>query len=281
MASAEVAKQHGNALFAEADYTGAIREYSNAIVRDPSVAVYFSNRALAHKHLGNWREVRDDAEKALALDPKLVKGKFLLGLALLQLRKRLDDSVDLLNQALSQAVLDPSPSVGHMVTDIRLALGEARQKRAEMRHAQRIAQRNALAEYLYGLMDKDREERTRGALAVTSLSETDKVAELDSIAEDTDMKKAMLTEMLLQLEERQDDLEPPTHLCDAVTFELLQDPVITPGGLTYERNVLLTHMKRNGSFDPTTRKPLKATDLVPNLALRDAVDEWLKKGYRI
>lgn len=36
----------------------------------------------------------------------------------------------------------------------------------------------------------------------------------------------------------------PDHLCCPITMDILRDPVITPAGITYERSVLLQHLKR-------------------------------------
>lgn len=33
----------------------------------------------------------------------------------------------------------------------------------------------------------------------------------------------------------------------------MDDPVVTPSGITYERALLVEHLKRNGPTDPITR----------------------------
>ena len=38
---------------------------------------------------------------------------------------------------------------------------------------------------------------------------------------------------------QEDDADVPEYLCDKISFELLKDPVITPSGHTYEREVIL------------------------------------------
>jgi hypothetical protein len=48
--------------------------------------------------------------------------------------------------------------------------------------------------------------------------------------------------------------------------------VITPGGHTYEHNMLLLHLEQNPT-DPATRAPLTAAQLVPNRMLLSAVKE--------
>nr|CAB3459876.1 unnamed protein product [Digitaria exilis] len=76
----------------------------------------------------------------------------------------------------------------------------------------------------------------------------------------------------------------PDYLCCQITFEIFRDPVITPSGVTYERAVLLEHLDKVGNFDPVTREPLKEHQLVPNLAIKEAVQAYLKEhcwAYRL
>ncbi|MBA0858818.1 hypothetical protein Goshw_000717, partial [Gossypium schwendimanii] len=61
--------------------------------------------------------------------------------------------------------------------------------------------------------------------------------------------------------------EVPDYLCCKVTLDILRDPVIIPSGVTYERTV--------GKFDPVTREPLDHSQLVPNLAIKEAVQAYL------
>ncbi|KAG1328223.1 putative E3 ubiquitin-protein ligase CHIP [Cocos nucifera] len=69
--------------------------------------------------------------------------------------------------------------------------------------------------------------------------------------------------------------EVPDHLCCKITLDIFRDPVITPSGITYERAVLLDHLQRVGKFDPVTREPLEPHQLVPNLAIKEAVQAFL------
>ncbi|GFZ13345.1 carboxyl terminus of HSC70-interacting protein [Actinidia rufa] len=71
--------------------------------------------------------------------------------------------------------------------------------------------------------------------------------------------------------------EVPDYLCCKITLDIFRDPVITPSGITYERAVLLDHLKQVGEFDPTTRELLYESQLIPNLAIKDAVQAFLDK----
>lgn len=71
--------------------------------------------------------------------------------------------------------------------------------------------------------------------------------------------------------------EVPDYLCCKITLDILRDPVITPSGVSYERAVLLDHLEKVGNFDPVTREPLEPSQLVPNLAIKEAVHAYLDK----
>lgn len=58
----------------------------------------------------------------------------------------------------------------------------------------------------------------------------------------------------------------------------MHDPVFTPDGITYERQSLLDHFSKNGNFDPITRRPCNEKQLVPNLSLREAIEDFLKEN---
>lgn len=57
----------------------AIDSYTRAIARDPTSAVYHSNRAAAHISLGDHASAASDAERAIELDPKFVRAYSRLG----------------------------------------------------------------------------------------------------------------------------------------------------------------------------------------------------------
>ncbi len=66
----------------------------------------------------------------------------------------------------------------------------------------------------------------------------------------------------------------PDHLICQITYELMEDPVLTEAGLTYERQAIQEHIEKNGATDPITRKPI-SPKLYPNIAVRKAVKDFL------
>ena len=69
----------------------------------------------------------------------------------------------------------------------------------------------------------------------------------------------------------------PDYLVDAITFEVMHDPVITPSGVSYDRVSLLKHLKAS-PYDPLTRQAMDEHHLIPNLALKEACNDFLLKN---
>eukprot|EP00163_Fabomonas_tropica_P013383 TRINITY_DN24905_c0_g1_i1.p1 TRINITY_DN24905_c0_g1~~TRINITY_DN24905_c0_g1_i1.p1 ORF type:complete len:101 (+),score=17.22 TRINITY_DN24905_c0_g1_i1:184-486(+) len=66
---------------------------------------------------------------------------------------------------------------------------------------------------------------------------------------------------------------PECMLCK-ISWTIMLDPVITPSGISYDRKNILKHLEQQPN-DPMTRKPLKESDLVPNIGLRECIEEFL------
>lgn len=72
--------------------------------------------------------------------------------------------------------------------------------------------------------------------------------------------------------------EVPDCLCGKISFEIMQDPVITPSGITYDKKDIEEHLQRVGHFDPVTRCPLTAKQLIPNFALKEVIDNFMAEN---
>uniref|UniRef100_A0A8C1IBP0 E3 ubiquitin-protein ligase CHIP n=1 Tax=Cyprinus carpio TaxID=7962 RepID=A0A8C1IBP0_CYPCA len=77
--SAQEHKEQGNRLFLSRKYQEATTCYSKAINRNPSVAVYYTNRALCYVKLQQYDKALADCKHALELDSQSVKAHFFLG----------------------------------------------------------------------------------------------------------------------------------------------------------------------------------------------------------
>jgi stress-induced-phosphoprotein 1 len=76
---AEEAKERGNDSFKKGDFDQAIKDYSEAIKRNPAEPKYFTNRAAAKAKRMDWQGSLEDANSALQLDPKNVKAMCKVG----------------------------------------------------------------------------------------------------------------------------------------------------------------------------------------------------------
>ena len=57
----------------EGNYPAAIKQYDEAIRRDPTNASFYNNRGTAFSKLMDYGRALDDIQKALELDPQYVK----------------------------------------------------------------------------------------------------------------------------------------------------------------------------------------------------------------
>lgn len=80
-AEAENLKGKGNVAMQQKDYTAAIDFYSRAISIRPTNPIYLSNRAAAYSATQQHELAQQDAEMAVAADPKYTKAWSRLGLA--------------------------------------------------------------------------------------------------------------------------------------------------------------------------------------------------------
>ncbi|XP_072992321.1 E3 ubiquitin-protein ligase CHIP-like isoform X2 [Typha latifolia] len=207
-----------------------------------------------------WKKVEDDCRMALQLDKFSVKAHYMLGLALLD-RQEFAEGIKELEKSLELG-RGANPA-SYMVEEIWQELAKAKytewerssKKRATRLHELEKACEEALKNY-HGLDGSTEDEHE---------------------------------EQLIHLKEvfrKADDIpkEVPDHLCCKITLDIFRDPVITPTGVTYERSVLLDHLQKVGKFDPITREPLAPHQLVPNLAIKEAVQAFLNEhgwAYRM
>lgn len=75
--------------------------------------------------------------------------------------------------------------------------------------------------------------------------------------------------------------EVPDYLVDNISFSVMHDPVLTKTGHSYDRATIQEHLRRSET-DPLTREPLHKEDLRPNLALKQACEEfWKYNGWAV
>ncbi|KAI7896485.1 uncharacterized protein EV154DRAFT_492453 [Mucor mucedo] len=83
--TAEAEKAKGNEYFGKKDFKNAIVYYGKAIDLDPTVPVYFVNRAMAYLKLNKFLEAEKDCTRGIQLAPRNVKAFWRRGIALREL----------------------------------------------------------------------------------------------------------------------------------------------------------------------------------------------------
>lgn len=71
------------------------------------------------------------------------------------------------------------------------------------------------------------------------------------------------------------DFTIPDHLVCRISFELMEEPLTTPAGNTYESSYLRAHISKNGAFDPCTRQNFDQKLLIKNHILKKAIKNFL------
>jgi len=260
-------KEQGNKYFNAGKYEAAIESYSKAIALNPVVSVYYTNRALCYMKNNKWAQAVADSRSALERDSGLVKGHFYLGTALLEMDK-LDESISHLGTALDLAKKEAG---GYYDDTIWSKLRLARKKKWSQQEEKRLAQEIELQAYINRLVLADRDRQ----IQAIKDPEDDDVAKVEAEA---DTRVAEVNSLFGKVDDRRMRREVPDYLCGKISFEILREPVITPSGITYDRADITEHLERVGHFDPVTRTKLTQDMLVPNYAMKEAVDDFVTKN---
>mmetsp|Transcript_82087 Transcript_82087/g.220407 ORF Transcript_82087/g.220407 Transcript_82087/m.220407 type:complete len:270 (-) Transcript_82087:88-897(-) len=249
------AREQGKLYFQKGKYSAAAEAYTEAITLEPTVASLYQNRALCYQKLNKWSDVLSDAEHALKLNEEsgvcTVKALYLLGTANLNLNR-----FDLAEQCFSRAMTQSSsPEYASYRSSIEKGLNSVKTQRWENEKTS---------------LEKE-ENEDQGILA-------DMIAEASNLDGIGTLQCSSVDELLKRAGEQRKRPQIPECLCCQITFELMRDPVLTPAGQTFEREAIVCHLAQNGAWDPVTRQPMTAAQLVPNLALRQVIDDFMRRN---
>lgn len=260
-------KDEGNRLFKAGDYTGADSLYSKAIIADPKEPTLWTNRAMARLKLSLWPAVISDCASALNLSPNSMKAHYYLS----QAQLALGDHDAALQSALTAHKIcadtnDRSlPAVTGMVLKVKKERWEEQERR-------RKREDGALEEEVVQGLKDGLEKELEGVEGEVARSE---------IAEEWEGKIRRVREVFERSRSEGDKKrEVPEWAIDDISFGIMVDPVVTKTGKSYERASIMEHLRRNPekSTDPMTREPLRPSDLRPNLALKQACEEFLNEN---
>ncbi|KAL2040498.1 hypothetical protein N7G274_006941 [Stereocaulon virgatum] len=265
-------KEEGNKYFQDGDYKEAESLYSQAIQKDSTNPKIFTNRAMARLKLQSWDACVDDCIKAIELDHGSMKGYYYLAQAQLALNHP--------NEAFSSALTAYERCIetfDNSATAVSNLVLQAKKQKWEARERERIRGRSELLRELEdGLMKRKKEDLQRLKFKTLDFSEEaeekadielecrKKIEELRNIFAVADPKNMQRREV-------------PDYLIDNISFTVMHDPVVTKTGNSYDRATVMEHLKRSHT-DPLTREPLHMQDLRPNLALRQACEQFLTEN---
>ncbi|XP_026468926.1 E3 ubiquitin-protein ligase CHIP-like [Ctenocephalides felis] len=266
-------KDQGNRMFSQRKYEDAANCYSKAIIKNPNMATYFTNRALCHLKLKRWDASCQDCRRALDMDSNLIKGHFFLGQALLEL-ELYDEAIKHLQRANDLAKEQKLNFGDDIASQIRLA----RKKRWNVQEEKRIAQEIELQSYLNRLIKEDMENKIQ-QLKSENRNNEEYISQMSSeIQQNCENYARELNNLFEKVDDRRRKREVPDYLCGKISFEILNEPVITPSGITYERKDIEEHLQRVGHFDPVTRVKLTQDQLIPNFTMKEVVDSFLQEN---
>lgn len=271
-------KDEGNKYFGLRQYEEAINCYTKAIIKNPVMPSYFTNRALCYLKLKHYDHCCDDCRKALELEPTHVKAHFFLGQALHEIN-HYDEAIKHLQRAFDLS----REQFLNFGDDIACQLRIAKKKRWNELEEKRISQEIELLTYLNRLVAEDCDKKIRSLQnsvdeSMAELTEDDVQGKILQVEAYRENSIAELNNLFVQIDDRRRKREVPDFLCGKISFEILRDPVITPSGITYERKNIEEHLQKVGHFDPVTRVKLSADQLIPNFAMKEVVDNFLQEN---
>ncbi|KAL8232946.1 hypothetical protein R6Q57_002724 [Mikania cordata] len=260
---AEQLKQDGNLYFKKNRLGAAIDAYTEAITLSPNVSVYWTNRAVCYRKRNDWSRVEEDSRKAVELDHTSVKGHFMLGLALIQ-KEKIAQGIKELERALDLG-RGANPE-NYMVEEIWQELAKVQYLEWECNSTKQSWELQNLKESCENALI---EKHFRDANQMEGFT--------DEIADSTSEQLEALNLVFSKAAEFNTPTEVPDYLCCRITLDIFRDPVTAPSGFTYEKATILEHLEQVGKFDPITRQPLLPSQLVQNLAIKEAVQAFLDK----
>ncbi|XP_063235135.1 E3 ubiquitin-protein ligase CHIP isoform X2 [Bacillus rossius redtenbacheri] len=211
-------KEQGNRLYSLRKYDEAVCCYTKAIIKNPDVATYFTNRALCHLKMKSWDATCLDCRRALDMDPNLVKGHFFLGQALFEM-----DSYDEAIKHLQRAHDLAKEQKLNFGDEIACQLRACRKKRWNVQEEKRISQEIELQSYLNRLIREDTERQVERVKEETSANEDqiqETVGELDRACENNTSE---LNAMFAKIDDRRRRVG---HFDPVTRVKLTQDQLI-------------------------------------------------------
>ncbi|CEG48983.1 hypothetical protein PPTG_04535 [Plasmopara halstedii] len=263
---AEQLKLQGNLYFQKGKFLAAIDMYTEAIVMAPDRSTYYSNRALCHSKLDKWENCRADCELALKFDKLNAKASYMLGTSLMHLLAY-DAAIKALQTAHISAEKTKKPKA--FLDEIFIELRRVKKRQWLNLQKQRVMRHEKVKAHLQLLF---------GAKHTAEIFAQKDSEDSSSDVDEVDALMAYVDHMAICYEKDMYPGHVPDYLVCPISMEIMHDPVTTPNGVSYERQCLEEHLRRNGAIDPLTRRKLTLDMLRPNPSLKAAIQDFLEKN---
>ena len=73
---------------------------------------------------------------------------------------------------------------------------------------------------------------------------------------------------------QEQEIEPPSEFMCSLTMDIMNDPVVSRYGQSFEREAIIQWLARGNTTCPMTHRPLRLSDLITNHQLRAKIRRW-------
>ena len=109
-----------------------------------------------------------------------------------------------------------------------------------------------------------------GTVVKYNMLNAEEVSALTSLLESTEAARKTSVDMESLLE------DAPDEFLDPLLLTVMRDPVKLPtSGTVVDRSTIATQLL-NSELDPFNRQPLQLKDVIPDVALKEKIDNWLR-----
>jgi STIP1 family protein 1 len=254
---------NGNQYYMQKNFEKAGEEYTRAIFYAEEPSRFYSNRALCYIMMKKWQEALEDCKTALKHDTKNIKALVSLASSLIEMEKKQGGTfesmknfgvaVESLVEAMKLAELNVKENK-NIIKEVELKLRKTRKMYEIVRKSH---------------ADNFTKDTLKCVHELLQRNESDSFRRYEFLHR--------LNEMAMDNNEKQNS-DIPDYLTCKISYELMKEPVITPDGISYEKQIILEHFERVGYFDPVTRKQIDSTMLVPNQNLKSAISNFYEKN---
>ena len=246
-------KEKGNEALKNNDILGAIKFYTMAIEEDNNQSIFYSNRAICYKNLGEIEKAMEDSQSAIEIDEKNIKAQYIMAQCQLVRAQEVSD-LKLVEKG---------------VRRLRNAHGMCRSQKKDQYELdiQKTIYRAKKLQFII-------EEKKRLQNLEEFYSAAANKINNDKGLKDSDKKRKM--ELLDKYIDRDRyTYEIPDYFICELSKKLMLNPVITKYGNTFSKNAVLNHINQYRK-DPKSNQSLSNNEIYPNLAMRDAMENFLQ-----